>query len=922
MTWIKGCLLLITMMACEYGVAAVLVIPEHHVSRLSADDALEYWSPDISPGAAVSWAQIESAPFRPNRQSTLNFGFTRHPVWVRLTFYNMSHQSRWWLSVGTVRLQNVMLYQQDTKGHWYALAQGAGGSGEASIRHRGHFFEINLPPSESHEFYIKVESLTAIALPVTLWSPTAYIAKNNQDALLQGGLYGVLIGIAIYYLIVSILLRKSTYWQFSGFLLACAVTSAAYNGYLQLWWGPFIGQWNVRITLISIVCMNIGLLAFVRNFLQVRHYAPMMACGLTGSLVASYLLLIPAVWADYITIARFLSGWSPWNGALTLVSAAWVMFKGYRPARLFLLSMVVVWVALLLHILFMLGWISIHFSEQMVLWSLMGVVPLMAASFADQQRLLEVEKERALQQSLSLKQQSLNSLEDAIAERTQQLNQARQKAEAASEAKTNFLAVMSHELRSPMTAVLGAAKLLTHQKLPETARDLVNTPDSAGCQLLRLIDDVLDLSRSEAGQPVLMPALFNPEQVMTEVYDLLQPVAADKGLELVLNIQDKLPETLWGDASALQRILNNLVMNAIRYAEQGHITIGADCQRDGDSRVAFRCWVEDQGPGIALEQQAVIFQPFEQLDQGYGRQHGGAGLGLSICRCLVEAMSGTLSLNSQPGRGACFQFTISLPEAVDHLSNKAYDVPALRILLVEDVAMNREVLAQLLRHEGHDVVPVSSGEQALQQLGLPFQLKSSSQSNQDNHFDVVLLDIQMPGMDGFEVARRISALPEALKPDYLLALTASYTQSMQAQCLQAGMDGVVAKPLRLSSFYQVLKSPSFSSLAGRDVMVQPAPVALWQDYEDYLDADELEAFKTLQQQALTERFQSLKHAWDKQDFRLMERHTHDLISMLAGVGAFELSQQALALEQALKTSDMSQVQVLTLNLLAGSSQWG
>ncbi|ODC02207.1 hypothetical protein BFW38_00240 [Terasakiispira papahanaumokuakeensis] len=910
--------------AAQYVFAQPLVIPEHDATQLPADTALEYLPLNVLSAPPQSLNDVKTAPFVPVQQGVLNFGFTRQPVWVRLTIYNMNAQSRWWLSVGTVRLQSVTLYQQDEQGRWYEKRQGLDYLDEISSHHRDHLFELNITPNHSRTFYIKVESLTAIALPITLWQPLSYIAKHDQGALLQGGLYGLFIGIAIYYLIVSVLLKKSTYWQFSSFLFSFAVTSAAYNGYLQLWWGPFPGQWNIRIILFSIVCTNIGLVAFVRNFLHVRRYAPLMAYGLTTSLIASGVLLVATVvWTDYVTLSRFLSGWSPMNGALVLVAAMWVMLKGYRPARLFLLSMTVVWVTLLLHILFMLGWVAIPFSEQMVLWSLMGVVPLMAASFADQHRLLEAEKEAALEQALELKQQSLEALEDAIAERTQQLDQARQRAEAASEAKTNFLAVMSHELRSPMTAVLGAARLLNRQPLPQTAYELVNTLDSAGDQLLRLIDDVLDLSRAEAGQPILMPAIFNPEQLVSEVYNLMKPVAADRGLELVLMIQGTLPEALWGDASALQRVFNNLVVNATRYAERGTITIGVECQRERARNVVLNCWVEDQGPGISVDQQAIIFQPFEQLDQSHGRQHGGAGLGLSICRRLVEAMSGTLSLKSQPGEGTRFYFSVSLPEVRAVASDNVWQRPSLRILLVEDVAMNREVLTQLLSHEGHDVIAVSGGEQALQQFRLSAPVSDTCHLPAAPLFDVVLLDIQMPGMDGFEVTRQIRALPKALQPRHLLALTASYTQPMRAQCLEAGMDGLVAKPLRLSLLYQTLKSSPLGSseLADIDNAQVPPPSAIWHEYANYLDEDELETFKALQQQTLAERFQWLQEAWSQRDWKQMERNAHDLISMLAGVGAISLSDQALALEQALKASDESLVHSLMVTFLANSQHW-
>jgi len=362
--------------------------------------------------------------------------------------------------------------------------------------------------------------------------------------------------------------------------------------------------------------------------------------------------------------------------------------------------------------------------------------------------------------------------------------QARARAEEAAEARFLFLAAMSHEIRTPLHGVLGMARLLDRTLLDSTQRQLLTTLQRSGGTLQAIIDDVLDFSRLESGQVVLDATVFSPVEAVHQVRDLLDVTARDKGLELRVHIGPEAHRPTLGDPHRFQQLLLNLVGNALKFTSVGHVAIRL--HRTDDH---LHCAVEDTGIGIAPDARAHIFQPFIQADASTARRYGGTGLGLGICQRIVDAMGGTIRLESTLGQGTTFFLALPmapLAEPVPTPVRAPLQVPRtrpsgpLRVLLVEDNEVNQQVGRLTFEARGWTVDVASNGLDSV---------RMAAQTT----YDVVFMDIQMPDMDGYEATRQIRASCGDQLP--IVAMTANAMPSHKERCLQAGMDDFLAKPL-------------------------------------------------------------------------------------------------------------------------------
>lgn len=371
-------------------------------------------------------------------------------------------------------------------------------------------------------------------------------------------------------------------------------------------------------------------------------------------------------------------------------------------------------------------------------------------------------------------------LKRMVEERTAELSTAKEQAEAATRAKTEFLAVMSHEMRTPMNGVLGMVELLDGCGLSDEARRHVRTIRQSGETLATLLNDILDIAAIEAGRITLQDQAFAPAELASDLVALMRSTAEAKGLALGLSIDPAIPDYVHGDTARLRQVLLNLLGNAIKFTTIGHVTL--DVRGQGD---ALTFTVSDTGMGIPHEAIPRLTEPFYQVDSALSRRHGGSGLGLAIVARLVAAMEGTLAIASTPGKGSRFSVTLHLPLADAPAIETPLNAPIapLRILVVEDEMVNREVIAGLLSRDGHIVSLAEDGLAALELF-------------KPREFDVALVDLHLPGVDGLAVARHlISRAVEAGTRLPVLAVTANLMPADQAACRAAGMVGLIAKPI-------------------------------------------------------------------------------------------------------------------------------
>jgi len=376
----------------------------------------------------------------------------------------------------------------------------------------------------------------------------------------------------------------------------------------------------------------------------------------------------------------------------------------------------------------------------------------------------------------------------------QELEKARRAAEEASLAKSRFLANMSHEMRTPLNGVLGLLELTLRMELGEEQRENLRMVRDAGRNLLTIINDILDITKIETGMLDLVHEPFDLDRVLSTTARMFSIEARSKGVELRYVKPLDTPQELFGDPVRLRQVLVNLVGNAIKFTDKGWVEITAKpwaCPHDNSSKTCLLFEVRDSGCGIAKELQAAIFDSFTQADASYSRKYQGTGLGLAICKRLVELMGGEIWVDSSPDNGSVFSFTATfdLARPVAQVKENGISVgglklPPLRILLAEDNRVNQTFARRALEMDGHSVICVANGRQALKALG------------KEGPFDLVLMDIQMPEMDGVEATRRIRAGENGddVSGVPIIALTAYAMKGDKDRFISAGMNDYISKP--------------------------------------------------------------------------------------------------------------------------------
>ena len=390
-------------------------------------------------------------------------------------------------------------------------------------------------------------------------------------------------------------------------------------------------------------------------------------------------------------------------------------------------------------------------------------------------------------------------------------------AESANRAKSEFLANMSHEIRTPMNGIIGFTELTLETALTETQRgNLANVRASAQA-LLQLINDILDFSKIEAGRMELEMVTFSLAECVGFAAKTIEPQARRKGVRVSCWIGEDVPQNLFGDPNRLRQVLLNLASNAFKFTDHGEIRVAVAVESRKDSDVTLCFSVSDTGIGIPAEKQASIFEPFRQADGSISRRYGGTGLGLAISRKLVSLFGGEIWVESHPGEGSAFHFTARFeigPAPVDagpvpEIAARSASFP-LSILVAEDHAVNRELIARVLTARGHTVTAATNGVEAVRQFG-------------QGTYDLVLMDVQMPEMDGFEATAAIRRTGGRGRTVRIVALTANAMSGDCTRCLEAGMDGYLSKPMVRAKLDEVLEKASAEAQACRLLRTDTQP---------------------------------------------------------------------------------------------------
>ncbi|KXX63697.1 ATP-binding protein [Marichromatium gracile] len=481
----------------------------------------------------------------------------------------------------------------------------------------------------------------------------------------------------------------------------------------------------------------------------------------------------------------------------------------------------------------------------------------------------------------------------------QALEQRAEAAEMATRAKADFLANMSHEIRTPMNAILGFSYLLGKMTLPDRAGMLVGRIQTAGRALQGIIDDILNFSRIEAGGVEIVDRPFDLAELLDEIRDLMALEAAEKRLNLQLLPVPEGCERLRGDPLRIEQVLVNLIGNALKFTERGEVTVAVERLREAEARqVWLRFSVTDTGIGIAPALQRDIFSPFTQADVSSTRRFGGTGLGLAICQRLVEEMGGRIGVESTPGRGSRFWFTLGFEVLApqeggddrarsDEAGREVQSLAGLRVMVVDDSEINRDLARTILADVGAEVVLADNGREAVDWLNA-----------HPDSVDLVLMDIQMPVLDGYAATRQIRANP-ALERVPVVAVSAGVLESERQAALDAGMCAFVGKPFDVDEVVALIARLTRRRVTAREGRRQPAPaphypgldvergLALWRDAKRY---------RRYLRQFVRDHGEDAR-LLGAADIESGERLTHKLKGAAGNLGLTDVAEAAMALNQ-------------------------